>query len=83
LTCFLNYLNLIIIFLSGDKIPRVEYAEDEIKTWTLIYNKLNEMYPKYACKQHIEAIRELEKAGIYGPDFIPQLEDVSKFLKRN
>ena len=40
------------------------------------------MYPKYACKQHIEAIKDLEKAGIYSSDFIPQLEDVSTFLKR-
>jgi len=74
---------LIYNLSSGDKIPRVEYADDETKTWTLIYNQLSEMYPKYACKQHIDAIKDLEKAGIYSPDFIPQLEDVSTFLKRN
>jgi hypothetical protein len=40
------------------------------------------MYPEYACKEHVEALRDLEKAGIYSPEFIPQLEDVSTFLKR-
>ncbi len=57
------------------------YTDDEVKTWKLIYNQLKEMYPKYACNQHIQAIIDLEKAGIYSPDFIPQLEEVSLYLK--
>ena len=39
------------------------------------------MYPKYACSQHVRAIEDLEKAGIYSAEFIPQLEDVSVYLK--
>ena len=60
----------------------MKYAEDEDKTWALIFKQLSEMYPKYACKQHVEAIKDLEKAGVYSPDHIPQLEDVSIYLKR-
>lgn len=69
-------------FRHGDKIPTVEYTDDENKTWSLIYKQLEEMYPKYACKQHVEAIKDLEKAGIYSSENIPQLEDVSKYLKQ-
>jgi phenylalanine-4-hydroxylase len=66
---------------SGDKIPSVEYTEGELQTWKLIYEKLVSMYPTCACKEHREAFHLLEKENIYTPDKIPQLEDVSNFLK--
>ena len=66
---------------SGDVIPRVFYTDDEIKTWKYIYLNLKKLYVTHACKQHIEAFEALEKENIYSPEFIPQLEDVSRFLK--
>jgi tyrosine 3-monooxygenase len=57
------------------------YTNDETKTWNLIYTQLKLMYPSYACIQHRDALKQLEDANIYSPDFIPQLEDVSNFLK--
>lgn len=42
---------------------------------------LQKIYPKYACKEQIRNIRLLEKEGVYSPNFIPQLEDVSTFLR--
>lgn len=62
-------------------IPNVHYTESEQKTWHLIYTELTKMYKTHACKEHREAIALLEKEGLYSPDFIPQLESVSKFLK--
>lgn len=69
-------------FRHGDVIPRVFYTDDEIKTWKYIYLNLKKLYVTHACKQHIEAFEALEKENIYSPEFIPQLEDVSRFLKR-
>lgn len=40
------------------------------------------MYPTHACQHHRDAFKRLEDANIYSPNFIPQLEDVSKFLRR-
>lgn len=66
----------------GEQIPRVEYTEEEIKTWSTVYNQINSLYPKHACRSHLEVFRTLEVESLYKADSIPQLEDVSKFLKR-
>jgi phenylalanine-4-hydroxylase len=70
-------------YQSGDVIPRVTYTDDEQKTWKLIYTELIRLYETHACREHIEAFRALERENIYSPERIPQLEDVSRFLKSN
>ncbi|XP_071113625.1 tyrosine 3-monooxygenase-like [Haliotis cracherodii] len=69
-------------YRHSQAIPRVTYTDDEVATWAHVYRTLKELYPTHACKQHNAIFKVLEEECGYGPETIPQLEDVSNFLKR-
>nr|WDE40211.1 tyrosine hydroxylase-like protein [Schizocardium californicum] len=77
-----NITKIAFDYKHGDKIPKVAYTEDELKTWSIVYRSLKELYPTYACSQHNRVFKMLEENGLYREDEIPQLEDLSNFLKQ-
>ncbi|XP_072511854.1 tyrosine 3-monooxygenase-like [Notamacropus eugenii] len=74
-------MDLAFKYRDGDPLPRVEYTPQEVSTWKEIYRKLHTLYPTYACKEYLDAFQQLEEHCGYVEDHIPQLQDVSRFLK--
>lgn len=68
-------------YRTGHPIPRIEYTEQEIQTWRTVYEKLYNMYPTHACREHQYVFPLLIQNCGYGPNQIPQLQDVSDFLR--
>ncbi|RWS23115.1 protein henna-like protein, partial [Leptotrombidium deliense] len=68
-------------YKHGEHIPRVEYTDEEIKTWGVVFNQLTKLYPTHACKEHNHIFPLMIENCGYREDNIPQLEDVSNFLK--
>ncbi|XP_043915710.1 tryptophan 5-hydroxylase 1 [Protopterus annectens] len=75
------FADLAMTYKHGDPIPRIEFTEEEIKTWGTVFRELNKLYPTHACREYIQHLPLLMKHSGFREDNIPQLEDVSNFLK--
>nr|XP_042906248.1 tyrosine 3-monooxygenase-like isoform X2 [Parasteatoda tepidariorum] len=69
-------------YKHGEKIPTVKYNEIETRTWGVVFQNLKLYLPTHACQQYLDVFSVLEKECGYREDNIPQLEDVSNFLKK-
>jgi len=68
-------------YKHGQPIPHVEYTKEEVETWKVIYEKLTSMFPTHACRELNFVFPLLEQNCGYSPTNIPQLQDISSFLK--
>ncbi|XP_051884891.1 tryptophan 5-hydroxylase 1 isoform X1 [Pristis pectinata] len=75
------FADLAMDYKHGDPIPRIEFTEEEVKTWGTVFRELTKLYPTHACREYLKNLPLLTKYCGYREDNIPQLEDVSKFLK--
>ncbi|XP_051917139.1 tryptophan 5-hydroxylase 1a isoform X2 [Hippocampus zosterae] len=75
------FADLAMAYKHGEPIPRIEFTEEEVKTWGLVYRELKKLYPSHACREYLKNLPLLSKYCEYREDNIPQLEDVSRFLR--
>ncbi|KAJ2715936.1 hypothetical protein H4R19_000922 [Coemansia spiralis] len=68
-------------YRTGQPLPRIEYTDEENATWREVYTRLRNMHPQYACREFLHVFPLLEQNCGYGPESIPQIEDISRFLK--
>ncbi|XP_019870947.2 tyrosine 3-monooxygenase [Aethina tumida] len=67
----------------GDPVPYIEYTETENKTWKSVFNTVVDLMPKHACAEYQRVFRRLQEEGIFNPEHIPQLEEMSNFLAKS
>ncbi|XP_074605644.1 tryptophan 5-hydroxylase 1-like [Brevipalpus obovatus] len=75
------FSDLAFNYKHNESIPRVEYTQTEIKTWDVIFEELTKLYAKHACREFNENLKLLIKYCGYRKGNVPQLEDISQFLK--
>lgn len=68
-------------YRHGQKIPHIEYTEEEIRTWNKVLSELIKLYPSHACREFNYVFPLLVENCGYRPGNIPQLQDVSDFMK--
>ena len=59
----------------------MEFTEEEVRTWGVVFRELNKLYPSHACREYLRNLPLLSQHCGYREDNIPQLEDVSRFLR--
>ncbi|EFC37635.1 phenylalanine 4-monooxygenase [Naegleria gruberi] len=72
--------DIAINYKHGEPIPRIQYTQNENNTWKVVYEKLTELYPKYACEQYNYLFPLFQENCGFRAENIPQLQDVNDFL---
>jgi len=76
-----EFADIAYFYRHGQQIPKVEYTDKEKETWKTVYKNLKKLYKTHACYEHNHVFPLLEENCGYSEDSIPQLQNVSDFLK--
>ncbi|XP_050542956.1 protein henna [Daktulosphaira vitifoliae] len=68
-------------YKHGQPLPRIDYTKEETETWSIVFKELVSLYPTHACNEYNHIFPLLVENCGYREDNIPQLEDISNFLK--
>ncbi|MEM9691000.1 MAG: ACT domain-containing protein [Myxococcota bacterium] len=68
-------------YRHGDEVPIIAYSEEEQSTWRLVYKKVAELRPRFACREYLQIVETMERECEFGPARIPQVHQVSRFLE--
>lgn len=61
-------------------IPHVAYTPAETSVWTAVWDQMEPLHKKYACKEYLAALKQMKKHCGYSRDRIPQQQDISEYL---
>ncbi|OQV18194.1 Tryptophan 5-hydroxylase 1 [Hypsibius exemplaris] len=75
------FADIALRYRHGRPIPRIKYTEEEVRTWGTVFGELTKLYPTHACREVMENIPLLIRHCGYRTDNVPQLCDISRFLK--
>lgn len=67
----------------GDAIPVIDYVDVENATWKAVFTTVKDLLKQHACAEYRTVFAKLEEEKIFVEDRIPQLEDMSNFLRKN
>ncbi|XP_077999909.1 phenylalanine-4-hydroxylase-like [Glandiceps talaboti] len=76
-----EFADIAIKYRHGQPLPKVHYTDAEVKTWGKIFTKLKDLYPTHACREFNHVFPLLMENCGYRADNIPDLQEVSDFLK--
>ncbi|MCY3839620.1 MAG: ACT domain-containing protein [Gammaproteobacteria bacterium] len=65
----------------GSEFPVVEYTPTENATWREVYERLDALRRRHACREYRRAFADFERHCGFEKDRIPQGRDVSAFLE--
>ena len=68
--------------LGDQSIPEIKYTTDENQLWEYVYNKLEPLHLKYACKEFNSSIQTFQDEKIFSKTEIPQIDKINKFLNK-